>query len=179
MIIRYEAPRAEDAAALSHLAETTFKATFEHLYPPQDLADFLSTWMPPAKVAAQIADPAWTFQVARAADGALLGYIKLGPVDFDLPDSEPDTAPDTGDATELHQLYVAPAAQGTGVAATLMDWAMDTARAQRHRRVYLSVYIDNLRAQRFYARYGFYEIGKNPFRVGDTTDDDRIWRCDL
>ncbi len=175
MTIQFEAPLMADATAISTLAETTFTKTFAHLYPPEDLQSFLATWMPPAKVAAQIESPDWTFRVARGGDGGLLGYIKLGPVEFDLPDSEPDPA----DATELHQLYVAPAAQGTGVAASLIGWALDHAREQGSRRIYLSVYIDNLRAQRFYARYGFYEVGKNPFEVGGTIDDDRIWRCDL
>lgn len=175
MTIQFEAPDSGDAAAISQLAETTFTKTFAHLYPAQDLQTFLATWMPPAKVAAQIDSPDWTFRVARSGDGGLLGYIKLGPVEFDLPDSEPDPL----DATELHQLYVAPAAQGTGVAASLIGWALDHARAEGSRRIYLSVYIDNVRAQRFYARYGFYEVGKNPFEVGDTIDDDRIWRFDL
>lgn len=171
----YDIPTIADAEALSALAEATFRTTFAHLYPPEDLENFLTDWMPPDKVRAEIADPRFTYKVARDADGGLLGYIKLGPVWFDLPSSEPDPV----DATELHQLYVAPAAHGNGVAAGLMDLALAAARDDARKRIYLSVYIDNLRAQRFYARYGFYEVGKNPFRVGSTIDDDRIWRCDL
>ena len=43
----------------------------------------------------------------------------------------------------------------------------------------LSVYHDNMRAQRFYARYGLREVGRNLFAVGSTVDDDRIWSVDL
>lgn len=175
MTLTLAIPSATDAEAISAAAETSFKATFAHLYPPEDLASFLTGWMPPQKVAAQITDPEWAIRVVRDAAGAVAGYIKLGPVDFDLPEGEPDPA----DSIELHQLYLLPAAQGSGAATLLMDWALAEARARGKARVYLSVYIDNIRAQRFYARYGFHEIGKNAFRVGNTIDDDRIWRCDL
>lgn len=163
-----------DADAISKVAETTFKATFEHLYPPEDLSAFLASWMPPHKVAAQLADSDWAFRVIRGADGAIIGYIKLGPVDFDLPEGQTAEG-----AIELHQLYLLPAAHGSGAAGEMMGWALGEARARGAQRIYLSVYIDNIRAQRFYARYGFYEVGKNAFQVGNTVDDDRIWRCDL
>ena len=39
--------------------------------------------------------------------------------------------------------------------------------------------VENIRAQRFYARYGFREVGRYEFRVGDQIDDDRIWSLDL
>ena len=65
--------------------------------------------------------------------------------------------------------------QGAGVAAALMDWALAKARRDGYRRMVLSVYVDNLRAQRFYARYGFVEVGRYEFRAGETIDDDRIW----
>ena len=43
----------------------------------------------------------------------------------------------------------------------------------------LSVYIDNHRARRFYERYGFEEVGRHQFRIGDMIDDDRIMRLAL
>ena len=36
-----------------------------------------------------------------------------------------------------------------------MDWALDEARRRGARQLYLSVFIDNHRARRFYERYGF------------------------
>lgn len=172
--MKLDVPVHADARAISNVAETTFKATFEHLYPPEDLATFLESWMPVHKVEAQIADSDWTFRIIRDAAGAVAGYIKLGPVDFDLPQGQ-----SADDAIELHQLYLLPTLHGSGAAAEMMDWAIGEARAQGYKHMFLSVYIDNIRAQRFYARYGFYEVGKNPFQVGNIIDDDRIWKCVL
>ncbi|PKP98610.1 MAG: N-acetyltransferase [Alphaproteobacteria bacterium HGW-Alphaproteobacteria-13] len=168
-----EAARAEDADALSRFAERAFTDTFAHLYDPADLAAFLPTWNPPERICAQIADPAWAIRVARGADGAITGFAKMGPLDLPLPPDQP-----AGNATELHQLYVSEAAKGTGIAAALMQWAIGWAR-ERASILYLSVFIDNPRAQAFYRRYGFVDVGRNPFRVGNHIDEDRIWRLDL
>ncbi|MCW0200123.1 GNAT family N-acetyltransferase [Sphingopyxis sp.] len=165
--------KAEEAEELSRFAEASFVHTFGHIYDPADLAAFLADWNPPARIAAQIADPEWTIALIRGDDGAILGFAKLGPIDFPIPEGHP-----TGDATELHQLYVAPEAKGTGVAAALMDWGIAWAR-ERASILYLSVFTENPRAQAFYRRYGFTDIGRNPFRVGNHIDEDRIWRLDL
>ena len=101
----------------------------------------------------------------------IAGFAKIGPVDF-----PGDWGPDT---IELHQLYLLGDWKGQGVSQALMDWVIATARAQGFERLVLSVYVDNIRAQRFYARYGMREIGRYEFRVGDQIDDDRIWALDL
>jgi diamine N-acetyltransferase len=167
-------PEPADAAAVADVAATSFTATFAHLYPPEHLARHLGSWMPPAKCAAQIADPAWPMMVWRDEEG-IAGYAKLGAVDFPLP---PDYG-DAADTIELHQLYLLDRAKGTGAAKALMDWVITHARDAGYRRLVLSVFIDNLRAQAFYRRFGFTEISKNAYVVGDTVDDDRIWMLQL
>ncbi|AQA00428.1 GNAT family N-acetyltransferase [Sphingopyxis sp. QXT-31] len=162
-----------DAEALSAFAEASFVHTFGHLYDPADLALFLSTWNPPDRVRAQIADPAYAIALVRDEAGAILGYIKMGPLDFDLPPGQP-----ADDAVELHQIYLAEAAKGTGLAARLMDWGIAWAR-ERASELYLSVFTDNPRAQAVYRRYGFYDVGRNAFRVGNHVDEDRFFRLDL
>lgn len=168
-----EPARAGDAEALSRFAAQAFTDTFAHLYDPADLTAFLATWNPSERIRAQIADPGWAIRVARGPDGAIAGFAKMGPVDFDLPPDQPAEG-----ATELHQLYVGEAAKGTGLAAALMQWAIGWAR-ERGSILYLSVFIENHRAQAFYRRHGFVDVGRNPFRVGNHIDEDRIWRLDL
>ena len=65
---------------------------------------------------------------------------------------------------------------GSGVAAGLMDRALELVRRKRARHVQLSVYVDNLRARRFYERYGFEVVGKYDFMVGSHADEDLILR---
>ena len=169
-----ERPTASDAAQLSTFAVDGFVATFGHIYPAEDLATFLATWNTPAVMAAHMADPAFAIALIRTADGAIAGYTKLGPVDFDLPIGHT-----TANAAELHQLYLAESAKGTGIADTLMRWTIGEARRRGQAILYLSVFTENPRAQAFYRRYGFVDIGRNAFRVGNHIDEDRIWRLDL
>lgn len=167
--IRYRDATPADLDAIDALYRESFVATFGHLYRPEDLTAFLARFTPEAW-AHELAIPGAAFRLAEDDDG-LLGYCAVGPVTLPVPAGPP--------ATELHQLYLAERGKGSGAAQALMDWAIATARASGAARMVLSVYVDNHRAQRFYARYGLCEIGKYEFRVGNHVDDDRIWSLDL
>jgi ribosomal protein S18 acetylase RimI-like enzyme len=156
-----------DAEDVSRFLIFSFTDTFGHLYPPEDLAAFLARWDPPG-YRAELEDPAYAMRVAETADG-VRGVGKIGP---------PTLPFDPGDrrATELRQLYVAPELKGLGVADALMEWLLAEARGRGFEDIYLSVFVDNGRARRFYERHGFIEVGTYGFRVGNTIDDDRVMK---
>lgn len=158
-----------DAAALDALFDESFTETFGPLYAAEDLAFFLSGFAV-EDWARALADPAFAFRVAEADDG-LAGYAKLGPVSLPVTTDAP--------AAELSQLYLRKAWHGAGVAQALMDWVLATARTRGAVELYLSVFTENHRARRFYARYGFEEVGPYTFMVGNHADDDIIMRARL
>jgi GNAT superfamily N-acetyltransferase len=84
-----------------------------------------------------------------------------------------ETPPET---VQLYQLYVLNQWHGRGIAAGLMDWALQWARDQGAHHIQLSVYIDNHRARRFYERYGFVAVGRYDFMVGSHADEDIVLR---
>lgn len=165
----YRDARGGDAAEVAALARRTFTDTFGHLYAPADLALFLDRHTADAW-AAEISDPAYAVRLVEA-DGAIVAYAKLGPPSLPF-------TPEHG-AVELRQLYVLSAFHGGGVAQALMDWTIATARARGAAALYLSVFIDNHRARRFYARYGFEEVGPYTFMVGTHEDEDIVMRLAL
>jgi ribosomal protein S18 acetylase RimI-like enzyme len=168
-MIRYRDAIPADLPAVAALFRESFIATFGHLYRPADLEAFLAK----STLAAwqeDFAKPGVAIRLAED-DAGLVGYCEIGPVKLPIEPGAP--------AIELHQLYLDERGKGTGAAQALMDWAIAEARARDAARIVLSVYVDNIRAQRFYARYGFREIGKYEFRVGEHVDDDRIWSLDL
>ncbi|MEO0499678.1 MAG: GNAT family N-acetyltransferase [Pseudomonadota bacterium] len=171
MTIAYRTPTLADAEALTALGRRSFVETFGHLYARADLDTFLTEVFGPKGMPVELAGNAYTFRVAED-DADLIGYCKVGPLFLPAPD-------DGRGKIELCQLYVLKPWQGTGVAAALMDWALAHARAKGHDDMYLSVWSENHRAQRFYARYGFEEVGRHDFMVGSQADDDRIWRLKL
>lgn len=169
-MIQYRDARAADGPALSAMARQCFSETFGMLYPPSDLAAFLDDAFGPHGLPSQLSDP--DFAVRLALDGNMIvGFVKMGPVTF-----PGEWRPD---AIELYQFYVLGPWQGAGVAPALMDWALHHARSHGAKEIILSVYVDNHRAHRFYERYGFCDIGRYAFRVGETVDDDNLMRLVL
>jgi len=166
-VIEYRDAERADATALTEMAQRSFVETFAHLYGQADLEGFIADAFGPSGLPSHVGAPGYAIRLALE-DGAIAGFAKLGKNSLPAPA-----------AVELKQLYVLGAWQGRGVAAALMEWALATARAQGARTMVLGVFAGNVRAQRFYARYGFAEIGRNPFRVGQQIDDDRIWSVKL
>lgn len=167
--IRYRMAEPADAAQLAQLARRTFTDTFGHLYKPEDLALFLESHVE-EKWREELASPDFAVRIAQA--GAVpVGFVKLGPpsLPFEI----------EGRAIELRQLYVLKDHQGTGIARDLMDWALGEARRRGAEHIYLSVFVDNHRARRFYERYGFSFVQPYAFMVGSHADEDHILRLRL
>ncbi len=105
------------------------------------------------------------------AEGEIVAYLKLAPMKLPVP-HEPG-------AREIRQLYVLRPWQGAGVAAALMDWAVETARAEGAPALYLSVWEKGDRAIAFYRKQGFETVGVAPFRLGDGVYQDPVMRLAL
>ena len=155
-----------DAATLDRIFDMVFCDTFAHLYRDEDLNSFLSSFGI-ADWEAQLDDPTFACRIAEV-DGIPVGYVKLGPLKLPVEEDHP--------ALLLEQLYILKDYHGVGVAHALMDWALDEARRRGATRVYLTVFVDNHRARRFYDRYGFEAVGRYDFMVGNHADEDIIMR---
>ncbi|MEN2786842.1 GNAT family N-acetyltransferase [Sphingomonas qilianensis] len=169
-MITYRDARAIDGPALSAMARRSFTETFGTLYRQSDLAAFLDDAFGPNGLAAQLSEPDFAIRLALE-DEQIIGFVKMGPVTF-----PGEWRPD---AIELYQFYVLSPWHGQGVAQELMAWALEHARSHGAKEIILSVYVDNHRAHRFYERYGFQDIGRIAFRVGETVDDDNLMRLVL
>ena len=169
MSITYRTATVADVPAIDRVFRASFCDTFAHLYRPQDLTAFLAKFTNRAWTE-EITDLRYAFRLAED-DGEAVGYVKLGP------SSLPVQA--NGPSIELRQLYVLSSHLGTGVGAELTDWALAEARRRGVEELYLTVYTDNHRARRFYARYGFEELGPYAFMVGEQADEDIIMRLKL
>jgi GNAT superfamily N-acetyltransferase len=165
-MIDYRDATIADASALDRIFDTSFCDTFAHLYRKEDLETFLGSfgigdWE------RELEDPSFAARIAEIG-GAAVGYVKLGPMKLPVETKVP--------AIMLDQLYILKEHHGTGIAHALMDWALGEARKRGARELYLTVYIDNHRARRFYDRYGFEAVGRYDFMVGNHADEDVIMR---
>jgi ribosomal protein S18 acetylase RimI-like enzyme len=170
MTITYYMPTHDDIPHIGTFGAETFIATFGHLYSKENADAFLEKVFSIKGVTQDYETPGMAYLLAKN-DTGLVGYCKIGP--YSMPH------PTQGKAEELYQLYVREDVKGTGVAAHLMEWAVSTFRARQVAEIYLSVWSENFRAQRFYQRYGFKKVGAWDFMVGTQADLDYIYKLDL
>lgn len=166
-MIAYRDAAPGDGPELAAMAARCFTDTFGHLYRPADLATFLDSAFGADGLPRQIDDPDFAIRLATH-DGRIVGFAKIGPNVLPFPDAE------GAKAVELYQLYVLADHHGDGVGPALMDWTIATARAQGADTLTLTVFTENHRAQAFYRRYGFVDVGRIDFPVGDHIDEDRL-----
>ena len=168
MSLRFRRAVPDDAAALAELGARSFTETFGHLYSPENLGLFLEKHTE-ERWRQDLCDPDLAIQVGEDAD-QLAAYAKLGPPTLPF---EPKGRP-----VELRQFYVLKPWHGSGAARELMAWVIGEAR-NRGDELYLSVFVDNHRARRFYERYGFEAVGRFDFMVGSHADEDIVMRLPL
>ena len=81
-------------------------------------------------------------------------------------------------ALELKRLYVEEAFHGKEIAQQMMQFFLDHAKSQGYDTVFLGVWEHNLRAQKFYHKYGFVKSSHtHDFPIGDTPQTDvYMWK---
>lgn len=168
-MVNWRDARPEDARLLGEIGRQSFVETFGHLYTPENLAAFLESHNE-ANWRVELTDPAYAVRLGFV-DGANAAYAKLGPPKLPFAVKGP--------TIELKQFYVLRPWHGAGLAAEMMAWVLAEARRRGAEAIHLSVFIDNLRARRFYARYGFEAVGRYDFMVGSHADEDLIMRLAL
>ena len=170
MSVTYRDAAIADGPALADMGRRCFVETFGPHFPADDMTLHLERMFGPEGLPAELHDPKLHVHMAEE-HGEIAAYLKLAPMSLPVP-HEPG-------ALEVKQLYVLEPWQGAGIAAALMDWAIETARAQGGPALCLSVWEHGARAIAFYARRGFVKVGEAPFRLGSRTYQDPVMRLGL
>lgn len=160
--------RAEVAHAgmLSALASRTFVETFGHLYPDEDLQAFLGEAYAEDRQRVILDHPAYAVWLLEV-DGVAVGHAAAGPCGLPHPDVQP------GDG-ELKRLYLLKDFQNCGWGSRLFETALAWLQREGPCPLWIGVWSENFGAQRFYARYGFSQVGEYEFPVGRVRDREFI-----
>ena len=161
---------AADAEALAGLGAETFRDTFGHLYPVEDLTAFLEEAHSPAAWSRLLANPGHRTWMAEVGTQPV-AYAVAGPCK--LP--HPEVAAGSG---ELQRIYVLRSHQGSGLGKVLFEEATAWLEAEGRRPLWIGVYSENHRAQKLYLSRGFSLVGEYEFAVGRTRDRELILRRD-
>ena len=155
-----------DAELLADLGARTFSETFAPDNNADDMAAYIASAFGPARQAAELADPDSLFLIAEA-NGDAVGYamLRAGEVEDGVTGDKP---------VELVRLYVLQERLGSGVGAALMQACLDEARRRSYQTLWLGVWEHNPRAQAFYRKWKFREVGTHVFQLGDDPQTDLL-----
>jgi len=163
----------DDAKSLTDLSYTTFWDAFAH-HPknaPDDLAHYMRQAFSVERIADELNDPRAVFLMAEI-EGELAGYAKLV-----CDHIEPGISAEK--PIELNRLYSQQKFLGQGVGQTLMDACFDLARENGFDTIWLGVWEYNPRAQRFYEKNGFKEVGSHTFVLGSDPQTDLLMQKEI
>ncbi|KAJ3311710.1 hypothetical protein HDV04_003855 [Boothiomyces sp. JEL0838] len=155
-----------DAEKLVAFSAKTFTDTFGHIYQPIDLEAFLNNHTVETALG-------WMKEsfVYLALDGdEIAGFVTAGTCGLPFKDV-------TKENGEIKKLYVDKPYFGTGIAQVLFNKAMEWTQSNYPGDVYLGVFSENVRAQKFYKKYGFEQVGTYLYPVGNHNDLEFIFRA--
>lgn len=157
-----------DAELLAELALRTFNDAFagHPLNRPEDMAAYTAAAFAPARVRAELADPAVLYLLADVG-GEVAGYAQLrfGP-------AEPGVTADR--PAELGRLYAEQRFLGRGVGPALLTACLAEAARRACDVLWLGVWEHNPRAQAFYRKWGFEFVGSHTFLLGSDPQTDLL-----
>ena len=157
-----------DVTALSIIAQQTFFDTFTGTCTDEDMQDFLKQFYNEEQLGKELLDPE-TFCYFAEANGVPIAYLHFKEDYTNFP------AEKKWKALELKRIYVLKAFHGEGIAQKLMDFVLNFAAENKYEMLWLGVWEHNIRAQKFYDKYGFKNSGyTHDFPIGNTPQTD-IW----
>ena len=160
-----------DSEAIADVAAATFPLACPPGATQDDIATFIDDVLSAERFSEYLTDPDRTV-LKVTHGGAIVGYAML--IDGEPADPDVGRAVTLRPTTEISKLYVLPGNHGTGVASALMDAIVKRAVAAGCAGLWLGVNQENVRAQRFYAKHGFTQVGTKTFVVGTQLHHDFV-----
>lgn len=156
--------KADDAQLLAELGARTFSETFAADNTLENMAVYLASAFSLEEQATELVDPDCLFQIAEI-NGVAVGYamLRFGNVLEDISGDKP---------IELVRLYVSRESLGSGVGVALMQACINDAKQRGYKTLWLGVWEHNHRAQGFYRKWNFHEVGTHVFQLGDDSQTD-------
>lgn len=167
-----------DRELLARVVKETFLEAFGANYSEKDINHYKETRLTMAAVQKELDDPDSYF-VLVLFDDKPAGYVKwivpckryLDTPDILIPKSKKPLF-------FLERFYFYATYFGTGVAQTTMQHVISEAKfTHGSDYLYLTVWEENIRAQRFYQQWGLRVFGVTEYPVGDKVDREYLYGC--
>lgn len=154
-----------DAALIAEISRETFTDTFAAQNTAANMQKFLSEQFSRKMLMQEVGQPGHIFFLAMIGETPA-GYLFLK-------DIQPD------ETIEISRIYVCSPFIGNGVGKMLMQTAIQYAKKENKKTVWLGVWERNHRAIRFYESFGFKKFSEHDFILGDDVQCDWLMQLHL
>lgn len=156
---------------LAKLGKQTFTETFINDCKPEDLEKYLHNTFNTKILKAELNNTDSRYFFAEYLDQPI-AYLKLNI-------GNAQTEKKLENALEIERIYVLNKYQSLKVGRLLMKKAMEIAKAERIKYIWLGVWEHNHKAIGFYKKFGFIEFDKHVFQVGDDNQIDTLMKLQI
>ena len=160
-----------DTDTLLTLSRETFFHFFAHLNDPENMEAYASKAFTLQKIQAELSNANSRFYFAML-NGQITGYMKVnfGPAQTELQDNQ---------TLEIERIYVLAEYHGKKIGHQLLNFALQTAKDQELKYVWLGVWEHNHKAIGFYEKHDFKTFGSHDFMLGSDQQTDLLMKKEV
>lgn len=149
-----------DAKLIRVLGAVTFFEAYFEQDDAHDLANYIHESFDLKKILSEIEDKNASFFIIYL-DKHAVGYAKLR-------ENSEAQGIKTENSIELQRIYIVERFFGKGVGEILLKYCLEVAGTRGFETIWLGVWEENKRAQKFYAKHGFKRVGELEYPYGET-----------
>jgi len=156
---------------LQEISQSTFVTAFAAMNAKEDMDAYLKEKMNLEKITKEWETPGSDFYFARFEE-EIVGYLKLNT-------GAAQNEHLSESSLEVERIYITAPFQGKKLGQQLLDFAIEEAKKNKLKLVWLGVWELNEGAQRFYKRHGFVPFSKHDFYLGSDQQTDVLMKLAL
>lgn len=161
----------KDLQTLQEISIETFNKTFKDQNSPENMKAYLERAFNAKQLEKEMSDPSSEFFFIYSNE-ELAGYLKVN-----INDAQSEKMGD--ESLEIERIYIRYKFQRKGLGKYLINKAMEIAKRQNKKFMWLGVWEKNDSATVFYKKIGFVQAGAHSFYMGDEEQTDLIMRKTL
>lgn len=159
----------EDVPYVAEIGKITFYETWRKVNTEEDMELYLKESFGWEKIRKDVSDAFTNIFLLAYESEKLIGYAKMRR-DRTYSEFQGEKA------IEIERIYVKREFQGKKVGKLLMDRCIEIAKSENSVWLWLGVNNENIKATRFYFRYGFEVFGTKKFKLGNAEDEDLLMK---
>ena len=160
-----------DIEKIKYISELTFSETFSALNTKEDMENYLKVNFSYKQIERELNNGGSIFFISEEGKN-IAAYMK---VNFDTAQTEAGQA----NSLEVQRIYVLQAYKGKQIGKRLIQKAIEIAKNNNLKYLWLGVWENNYNAIKFYEKQGFEKFDTHIFKLGEDVQTDNLMKLNL